>query len=109
MENAPFKIVDRGIIGEIVVEKEYFERDCILNVVSKYVKKYNISFFPIDEKKVNIVVKSKNGSNVDELALQNFFNDCIDEQVRLDLQKEFGALRDKIVEYAFSSAERHRE
>jgi len=29
-------------------------------------------------------------------------NDLIDQQIRIDLQKEFGQLRNIIIEYAFS-------
>ena len=106
MSNQPFKITNNGESGIIHAKKEYFERDCILRVVSEYSSIYDISFYPIYNDIVEIIIKSKNKSNIDESILQKFFNDCIDEQIRIDLQKEFGNLRQRIVDYAFSSAEK---
>ena len=40
--NLPFKIINNGESGVIQAEKEYFERDCILRVISEYTQ--NILF-----------------------------------------------------------------
>ena len=49
MKSLPFKIADDGKRGIITAEKEYFERDCILRVVSEYTHSYFVSFYPISE------------------------------------------------------------
>ena len=106
--NLPFKIINNGESGVIQAEKEYFERDCILRVISEYTPKYFISFCTTSKNTVEIVIKSKNNNPIDENLLRVFFNSCIDEQIRIDLQKEFGELRQRIVEYAFSPVEKSR-
>lgn len=106
MNGVPFAIQDNGRRGIVRAEKEYFERDCILRVVSEYAAAYAISFYPVSETSIEVSIKSKNNTPIDEALLQNFFNDCIDEQIRIDLQKEFGSLRQCIVEYVFMAVER---
>lgn len=107
METLPFKIINGGESGIVIVQKEYFERDCILRVVSDYTPQYLISFYPISDSSVEITINSKDNTYIDESLLRKFFNDCIDEQIRIDLQKEFGNLRQRIVDYAFLPVEKN--
>ena len=108
MEALPFIITDDGKRGTITAEKEYFERDCILRVVSEYTHEYFISFYPNSEYSIEINITAKDNSDIDEILLKEFFNNCIDMQIRIDLQKEFGELRQRIVDYAFLSVEKTR-
>lgn len=108
MEVLPFRITDGGKRGTITAEKEYFERDCILRVVSEYTHEYFISFYPSSEYSIEINITAKDNSDIDESLLKEFFNNCIDMQIRIDLQKEFGELRERIVNYAFLSVEKTR-
>lgn len=108
MKTAPITIRDDGKCGIIRAEKEYFERDCILRVVSEYTPSCFISFHPDSETSIEISIRAKDGGVIDEGMLRQFFNDCIDEQIRIDLEKEFGSMRRVIVEYAFAGAEKSR-
>lgn len=108
MTGLPFKITDCGKHGLITAEKEFFERDCILRVVSEYTHKYFISFYPDSEYSIRIDIAAKDNSDIDEILLKEFFNKCIDTQIKIDLQKEFGDLRQRIVDYAFLAVERNR-
>ena len=108
MTGLPFKITDCGKRGIITAEKEFFERDCILRVVSEYTHKYFISFYPDSEYSIKIDIAAKDNSDIDEILLKEFFNKCIDTQIKIDLQKEFGDLRQRIVDYAFLAVERNR-
>ena len=49
-----------------------------------------------------VTLCGKREEPMQENILRSFMNDLIDYQVRLDLQKEFGDLRKRIIEYAFS-------
>ena len=93
MEVLPFRITDGGKRGIIIAEKEYFERDCILRVVSEYTHEYFISFYPNSEYLIEISITAKDNG---------------DMQIRIDLEKEFGQLRQRIVDYAFLSVEKTR-
>lgn len=106
MESLPFKIVDNDKRGVLLMKKEFFERECILQVSSEYSSSYFVSFYPISHDSLEITIKSKDNTAIDETLLRSFFNDCIDQQIRIDLQKEFGELRNKIVEYAFFPVEK---
>ena len=108
MKTAPITIRDDGKCGIIRAEKEFFERDCILRVVSEYAPACFISFYPDSETSIEICIRTKDGSVITEALLRQFFNDCIDAQIRIDLEKEFGPMRRAIVEYAFRSAEKSR-
>lgn len=108
MKTAPIVIRDDGKCGIIRAEKEFFERDCILRVVSEYAPAYFISFYPDSETSIEISIRAKDGGVIDEALLRRFFNDCIDAQIRIDLEKEFGPMRRAIVGYAFASAEKSR-
>ncbi|WP_297215405.1 hypothetical protein [uncultured Desulfovibrio sp.] len=108
MKVLPFKIIDEGKCGIITAEKEYFERECILRVVSEYTHSYFVSFYPISEYSIEINITAKDNSNIEERLLKEFFNKCIDTQIRIDLQKEFGDLRKRIVDYAFLAVEKNR-
>lgn len=108
MKTSPITIRDDGACGIIRAEKEFFERDCILRVVSEYTPMYFVSFYPDSETSIEISIRAKDGGVIDEAMLRRFFNDCIDEQIRLDLEKEFGPMRRAIVEYAFRSVEKSR-
>lgn len=106
MDNVPFKIINNGNIGIIRAEKEYFERECILRVASQYTQGYTIAFYPAGESAVEVRITAKNTLKIDEDVLKEFLNECIDTQVRIDLQKEFGSLRQRIVDYAFAAVEK---
>lgn len=108
MKSLPFKIADDGKRGIITAEKEYFERDCILRVVSEYTHSYFVSFYPISEYTIEISITAKDDSEIEENLLKEFFNKCIDMQIHIDLQKEFGDLRQRIIDYAFLAVEKNR-
>lgn len=92
--------------GEIIASKVYFERDCVLNVAEKYTDKFYVSIFPCDESNVKISFRAKDDTELNEKFLRQVMNELIDQQVKIDLQKEFGPIKEKIVSYVFSGFER---
>lgn len=49
----------------------------------------------------DIIFESKTGNAVIENNIKGICNDFIDQQVRIDTEKQFGHIRDLIVEEAF--------
>ena len=88
--------------GTILASKKFFERDSVLTVSGKYSEQYFVSVQPVGEFDVEITISAKAHSSLSEDLLKQFMNDLIDQQIRIDLQKEFGQLRNIIIEYAFS-------
>lgn len=105
---ASYKLEEGGRRGVIHAEKIYFERDCVLNVAGQYTPNFFVAISPLPDNAVEIVITAKDKELISEDLLRQFLNDCIDQQIRLDLQKEFGELRQTIVTYAFSPVEKAR-
>lgn len=99
-------IVDNGKSGTIVVQKELFEKDCLLRVASEYSHEMYIDFEPEGDAAIKVNFKAKDGFCVTEDVLRDFANELIDQQVRLGLEKQFGTIRNMIVEQAFSPTRR---
>lgn len=106
MTTVPYRLEEDGRRGLIRAEKLYFERDCVLYVAGKYLPTCFVTISPLSDNAVEIVITAKDKSPIPEELLRQFLNECIDQQIRLDLQKEFGKLRQTIVTYAFSPVEK---
>ena len=103
---SPFSVNEEGKLGTILAEKVYFERDCVLNVAAQYTGEYFLSIQPVGDTMVELTISAKNGAMITENFLKEIMNALIDQQIRLDLIKEFGGIRKTIVDYAFSSVEK---
>lgn len=108
MTSAPYRLEENARRGVIRAEKLYFERDCVLYVAGQYTSAHFVTISPLPDNAVEIVITAKDKGPIAEDLLRRFLNDCIDQQIRLDLQKEFGELRQAIVAYAFSPVEKAR-
>jgi len=83
------------------ISKEYFEKEAIMHAIHEYSHIYDTSMLPIGEKFVGVWFKPKDSSNTDEKMVHNFSNRVVDYQIRRDLDRESGHIRDRIVEYAY--------
>ena len=99
-------IVDNGKSGTIVVQKELFEKDCLLRVASEYSHEIYVDFEPEGDAAIKVNFKAKDGFCVTEDVLRDFAKELVDQQVRLGLEKQFGTIRNMIVEQAFSPTRR---
>jgi len=50
---------------------------------------------------ITITFESKDGSDIPENIVKQFCSDLVDQQLRVDTNKQFGHIRDLIVEEAF--------
>lgn len=102
-----FEIANDGSKAVIILNKEFFEKECVLFICSKHADRFFLNVWPDDTlNAVRITLMHKDGAPIAETEMRQFMNECIDQQVRLDLQKEFGRLRQTIVDYAFRPLEK---
>lgn len=45
--------------------------------------------------------EKRNGTSIDEMTIKSICNDFIDQQIRIQTERQFGHIRDLIVEEAF--------
>lgn len=90
--------------GSIFVElsKEIYHRDAVLKASAKFSDFY-VHISPYSEYYVGVTFKAKPDVKADiESAALNFCNEVLDQQIREDLLKSNGHIRDMIYEHAFS-------
>ncbi len=86
--------------SQIVFSKEAITLKAIRQIISIYQDRFD---FEVNENSDNYII---NISNIDSLvSLKKIKNEFNDQQIRIDLQEDFGKLRDLIVKYAFFPAE----
>ena len=92
--------------GKLLVElsKEIYEKQAVLASAYKFTDKCTILIKPTGEHTVGIFFQSKTEGGEDELMniAEQFCNEALDQQLRLDIEKQYGNIRDLIVEHAFS-------
>lgn len=91
----------------ILLDKEYFEKSAIFAASYKFTHKYIVQIEPEGQRKVSVSIVPKQASN--ELLLKDvageFMNEVLDQQVRLDLERRYGSIRELIVRHAFAPIE----
>ena len=90
--------------GRFMVElkKTYYQKEAVFSAAYKFTNKCTIVIEPTDERTVGIYFKSKPNSNIDiEKIANDFCNEVLDQQLRLDLDAQFGDLKKIIYEKAF--------
>lgn len=100
----PFRLEDDGKLGVITAEKQFFTGKCILDVSAEVSCLYHVSYDARSNPEaivISISLKDQ-GGRLSEADLRDFMNKLIDHQSWLDLNKEFGEIREKIVAEAFS-------
>jgi His-Xaa-Ser system protein HxsD len=96
---------------EISVSKAFFEKDAVFAAAYKFTGRVSIGIEPESETRVRVSMQPlarHKGIDLEQVA-QEFRNELIDEQLRLDLDKRFGAIRELIVRHAFSPLNNLRE
>ena len=88
----------------LILNKNLYEKEAIFSAAYKFTDKSTILIEPIDENSVGIYFKSKQDGDENELMIvaEEFCNEVLDQQLRLDIERKHGNIRDLIVEQAFS-------
>ncbi len=86
-------------------DNKVISKEALLQVMSIYKGKadFELTLKDTNEYQLKVIEIGE-----EELS-QKLRQDILDQQVRIDLEKEFGSLRADIVRYAFSSAENINE
>lgn len=88
----------------LTLSKQFFERSAIYAASYEMTDKYSIMIKPASEREISIILEPKKDQSVHEMetAIFDFYDKVLDHQIRLDLEKQYGKLRELIVEHAFS-------
>lgn len=80
--------------------KEIYEKEAVLASAYLITNKYNINITSNDSCYL-AEITSKDSCRVPVELIRSLENECIDQQLRLDLEKKTGKIRELIVEHAF--------
>ena len=87
----------------IELKKEFYQREAVFAAAYK-VKSKSVKIAPINDDTIGVFFETTAEISVEELKLiaEKFSRDVLDQQFRLDLEKQHGAIRKIIVKHAFS-------
>ena len=87
----------------VVLKKVFYEKEAVFAAAYKFTDLCSILIEPIDDDSVGIYFEKLEGKtvNLKELA-KKYCNEILDQQVRLDLEKRYGNIRDLIYKHAFT-------
>lgn len=89
----------------LILSKEIYEKEAVFASAHKFTDKCTILIEPIEDKSVGVYFKSKK-ENCDLLRIaEEYCNEVLDQQIRLDIEKKYGNIRELIVKQAFSPLE----
>lgn len=85
---------------QVVVDMALYAKEPLVAACYKFTNRFYVHQQTQDDK-VNVVFESKDGNAVSEEIAKQFCNELIDQQVRHNINQQFGHIRDLIVEEAF--------
>jgi His-Xaa-Ser system protein HxsD len=105
MDSHNINLVEAYNDGFLVkLSKEFYEQAAVLSAAYKFTGNNYVEIFPIEDRCVGIYIKPKSGVSISdaEAASYGFINEVLDQQVRINNDRENGNIKDVIVEHAFS-------
>jgi His-Xaa-Ser system protein HxsD len=92
--------------GKILVSlsNAIYEKEAIMVAAYKMTDSCTILIEPIGNNGISVLFEPKEKQSQESLEkiVRDFCNEVLDQQVRLDLEKRYGKIRELIVEHAFS-------
>lgn len=86
----------------ILLHTEFYEKEAVRAACYKFTDKCTILIRPADDFEIEVTFEPKHGITCDiESTARAFCNEVLDQQVRLDLEKRYGRVRELIVRQAF--------
>lgn len=88
----------------LVLSKEIYEKEAVLASAYKFTDRCTVLIQPIEHSTVGVYFKPKNDETEVELRgiAESFCNEVLDQQLRLEVRRSYGNIRDLIVQQAFS-------
>lgn len=85
---------------QVVVDMTLYAKETLVATCYKFTGRYYV-YQISDGNFVRVILESKDSNIISEDNVKQFCNELIDQQVRYNTNKQFGHIRDLIVEEAF--------
>lgn len=91
----------------IKIDESVYEKEAVMATTYKMTDSYFVQVMPSEENSLNVYLEPKNNQDDAGLKLtaKMFCNELLDQQVRLDTERQFSHLRHLLVKQAFSPIE----
>ena len=86
----------------VKLSKKFFQKEPIMEAIHEYSGQFFTEMKPLENGFVGVSFSKKNNIPFDKELIYNFSNRVIDYQLRKDLERDYGSIRDAIVDYAYS-------
>ena len=88
----------------LTLGKEIYQKEAIMAAAYKITDSCTVLIRPSGEGEVEVILEPKAEQTIQDLEkiASEFCNDVLDQQIRLDLEKRYGRIRELIVKHAFS-------
>jgi len=89
----------------VILNKEIYEREAVFASAHKFTDKCTILIEPIEPNSVGVYFKSKYKDSDPLKIAEGYCNEILGQQLRLDIERKYGNIRELIVKQAFSPLE----
>jgi His-Xaa-Ser system protein HxsD len=103
MKDIITKLEDRKLL--LVLSKELYEKEAVFASAHKFTDRCTILIEPFDHNSVGAYFKGKREDCDLFKIAEEYCNEVLDQQLRLDIERKYGNIRDLIVKQAFSPLE----
>jgi His-Xaa-Ser system protein HxsD len=99
-----------GGVIEIHLSKLYYQKEAVFAAAHSVTDNYRAKIAPADQRnvKITLIPLREETKASEDKVINDLMNRLIDEQVRMDLEKQYGKIRELIIEHAFSPIENLR-
>lgn len=98
-------IIIDGSKCQLDIDTSCYAKESIAATAYKFTDRYYVYQRQVNSSTICVVFESKDNKAVGEEIAKCFCNELIDQQVRYDTNKQFGHIRNMIVEQAFKPVE----
>lgn len=98
----PFIVETEQGVFFVKLQKSFYEQEAVMQAAYKFTDSCYIKIDAVENGYVGIWFKAKPEADLNpDLLLCEYCNEVLDQQVRLDLEKRYGKIRDTIYRFAF--------
>lgn len=91
----------------IDISTSLYSKEAIINAINKFTDKFYVTADPIPDSKISISFSAKDNSTVSKDIIGQFYNELADQQMRINVEREYKTIREEIVRKAFSPINKH--
>ncbi|MCF0105035.1 MAG: His-Xaa-Ser system protein HxsD [Eggerthellaceae bacterium] len=103
MKDYKIPIVEVGATGfKVSIDLSVYSMDAITSTSYRYTDRFYVYQQTSDTNTLDVILEAKDSNTpISAETVKQFCNDLIDQQVRTIINRDFGRIRDMIVEEAF--------